>query len=108
MGSSGGFDESKKQEQHSAEDKMMSVAHWVGVVHVLVDGHRQGVPDHGHNRVQDEREKCVFVQGDPLTTEAPAGGDREHNEHKLKVVHAINLQLVPHNLMVEKVIKQFP
>lgn len=67
------------------------MAHWVGGVVVLVDGHRQAIPDHGHDRVQDEREKCVFVQGDPLTTQTPAGGDREPNVQQLKVGNAISL-----------------
>lgn len=59
--------------------KRTRVAHWVGGVHGFVIGHREGEPDHGHDGVEDEREKGVFVEGDPLATQTPAGGDREAN-----------------------------
>lgn len=67
------------------------VAHWVGGAHGLVVGRRQREPDHGHDGVQDEREKCVFVQGDALATQTPAGGDREAKVLQLEVVRAVDL-----------------
>lgn len=69
---------------HRRKIKWTRGAHWIDGFHDLLVGRWKAQPDHGHDRVQDEREKCVFVHGDPLTTQTPAGGDREPNVQKVK------------------------